>query len=509
MIKHAGQVLPALFIRPLIVFAIILIAFCNRAVAQSKEIVFTSGRSINVIEFNNSIRKSMDAVGITGLSLAVIDNDKVVFSNSYGYKDKGGGKINGETIFEACSLSKSFFAYLVYQLVEEGKLDLDKPIYEYWENGALKNDPRNKAITSRMILSHCSGIENWKDMNNPDSLEIVANPGERYVYSGEGYHYLAVVVQNLMKQSYEQAIIKKVLEPLKLNRTYTTYSADGRYPSNYAIGHDIMGNAVLPKRKNTSPVPAAGMHTTANDYANLIIHFFNSKNFSAAGRKNLVSPVIRLHKQNPSVYYGPGFEVIITPGDTIISHGGANQGFRNVVFYSLKHKRGFVLLTNHEWGKKLVAQISKATVDLDIETRLGDYDFEDQFPDNATRLLNIYKKAGFETMMKQVDVLQQKKQLKTRTLPDLSYALRYDKNDNGARLLLEKNIACFPGETNPYVELGYYYYESKSYDSAYRYFSRIGDIHGDTALISYQVKLCERMLAEEKKSKQRSSDTGK
>ena len=435
-----GQVFHALFDQPLIIVSTALIIFCNDAAAQSKEIAFTSGRKINVIEFNSSIRKSMDSVGITGLSLAIIDNDKVVFSNSYGYKDKGSDKINDETIFEACSLSKSFFAYLVYLLVEEGKLDLDKPIYEYWDNGALKNDPRRKAITSRMLLSHCSGIENWKDMNNPDSLEIVANPGERYVYSGEGYHYLAVVVQNLMHQSYEQAIIKRVLEPLKLNRTFTTYSADGRYPSNYAIGHDIMGNAVLPKRKNTSPVPAAGVHTTANDYANLVIHFFNAKNFSVARRKDLLGPVIQLQKQNPGVYYGPGFEVIFTPGDTIISHGGANTGFRNVVFYSIKHKRGFVLLTNHEWGKKLVAQISKATVNLDIQTRLEDYDFEDQFPDNATRLLNIYKKSGFETMMKQVDVLQQKKQLGIKTLPDLSYALRYDKNDTGARHLLEKNI---------------------------------------------------------------------
>lgn len=470
-------------------FLLALVTVIAGAYAQQTAYFMVNGRKISIRDFDNKIKRMMDDIGVPGASLAIIDSNRIVYSSAYGYVKKGGAPINSETIFEACSLSKSFLVYMTYKLVDEGKLNLDKPIYQYLEKRSLKKYPGYSLITPRMLLSHCSGIENWKEMNNPDSLEIVAAPGKSYVYSGEGYHYLAEVVQMLMKEPYEKAIKRVVLDPLHLTRTYTSYAKDDSYPLNYAIGHTVMGDTV-PKRKNHTPIPAALVHTTAEDYANLIIHLFNGKNLSDARVKDVLTPAVRLIEIDSSAWYGAGFEIIYSPHDTLIAHGGANAGFRNAVFYSVTHQRGFVLMTNQEWGKKMAEQINKATVDMDITPRTRQYGFEDQYPDNATKLLNTYRTKGVTGMLQQINQLKQKNRLGAKTLVELSYALP-GRDSMIGKQLLNDNAALFSGSVWPYLELGYYYYERSDYAMAHKYFAKVKEMYGEADLVNYELKICE------------------
>ena len=83
----------------------------------------------------------MDDVGIPGLSFAVIDQNKVVYYNSFGYKYIEDGEkqtVDNETVFEACSLSKSFLVYAAHSMVDQGILDLDKPLHEYMKYQNLR-----------------------------------------------------------------------------------------------------------------------------------------------------------------------------------------------------------------------------------------------------------------------------------------------------------------------------------------------------------------------------------
>src|SRR5579859_2119893 len=220
---------------------------------------------------NDSIRKMMQDVGVPALSLAVIKDNRIAYFHTYGYKHLDNkGPANRRTLFQAGSLTKSFLVFTVYKLVDEGLLDLDKPMYQYLEYEPLQHDPRYKLITPRMILSHSSGIENWKSDNNPDTLEIVSNPGERYVYSGEGYVYLSKVVELILHKRYEDYINEMVIRPLRLKRSFSHFSANGEHPRNYAFGHGDFGKE-FKKEKLTVPDPAGSMQITARDYAKLLI----------------------------------------------------------------------------------------------------------------------------------------------------------------------------------------------------------------------------------------------
>lgn len=101
-------------------------------------------------------------MNIPGLSLAIINDGQVVYHMVRGYADiKKKSLVDDRTIFEWASLSKPLFAYMVMFLVEDGKLDLDKPLHEYVDyhyHGIDKEDDRYKQITARMVLLHTTGF---------------------------------------------------------------------------------------------------------------------------------------------------------------------------------------------------------------------------------------------------------------------------------------------------------------------------------------------------------------
>ena len=114
------------------------------------------------------------------------------------------------------------FAFFVMKYVEEGRLDLDKPLYEYLPYPDIAYDDRYKKITARMVLSHRSGFPNWRENEKDKKLKIKFEPGTDYEYSGEGYQYLALVLKHIEKTDWnglKASFQKKVVEPLNMKQT--------------------------------------------------------------------------------------------------------------------------------------------------------------------------------------------------------------------------------------------------------------------------------------------------
>ena len=128
--------------------------------------------------------------------MALIADAKLLWRGAFGVKDfVSKAPVDHETIFEAGSVSKTVFAYVVMKLCENGVLNLDTPLTTYTPDRFLNGDARLDLITTRHILSHTSGFQNWRSKADP--LKIHFSPGERWDYSGEGYHDLQSVVTHL------------------------------------------------------------------------------------------------------------------------------------------------------------------------------------------------------------------------------------------------------------------------------------------------------------------------
>jgi CubicO group peptidase (beta-lactamase class C family) len=370
-----------------------LLSFLNKEATGQflhKRTFEVNGHLIKIKALNQEIENLLDKASIPGLSFAVIDHGRVVFYNTYGYKKmekfkdqapKGKGKVNKRTLFEACSLSKSFFVFAVHKLVDQGVLDLDIPLYQYLPNPRLEYDERYKKITARMVLCHTSGIENWQSYNDSKKLEIINEPGEKYLYSGEGYEYLSKVVEKIIGKSIENYMTELVYKPLKLRRTFTTFSKNKRRPSNYCLGHNSFMQS-SPKIKYTSPAIAGDINTTAGNYAQLLTGFFNNNNLS----NERLNDIIGKNSGNRS-YWGPGFALYHKDGDTILYQDGDNTGFKGFGFYSLPKKIGFVMLVNVEHGLDIRRDLDSLTV------QTGLFDFH--FSNLSRKVLKVYNERGY------------------------------------------------------------------------------------------------------------------
>ena len=149
-------------------------------------------------ELDSFLNKKVKDLKIPGMSIAFINHGEVVHHRVMGYASKEQElPVTNTTIFEAASLSKPVFAYFVMKYVDEGKLDLDKPLYEYLPYEDIAYDERYKQITARMVLSHSSGFPNWRNNHPENKLFIKFDPGTDYMYSGEGYMYLSKVLKHI------------------------------------------------------------------------------------------------------------------------------------------------------------------------------------------------------------------------------------------------------------------------------------------------------------------------
>ncbi len=251
---------------------------------------------------------------VPGLSIALIRDSKVVWHRGFGVKNAATKEaVDADTVFEAASLSKPVFAYAVLGLVESGKLNLDTPLNKYLPGPYVENDERLNLITARGVLSHTTGLRNWRPKGGP--LKIYFTPGERFSYSGEGFVYLQKVVEHLTGEPLDLFMRKTVFEPLKM--TSSSYVWLDKYDTLKATGHDQSGSPTS-RRKPSQTNAAASLQTTALDYAKFVAAVLNGAGLRKEMIKEMLGAQIRVDESctncterqpgrlSPSIAWGLG-----------------------------------------------------------------------------------------------------------------------------------------------------------------------------------------------------------
>ena len=206
-----------------------------------------------------------EAARIPGLAIATIENGEIVEVELVGVANaETADPVTQDTLFEAASLSKPVFATAVLRLAERGEFDLDQPLHELLPYERISHDGRAELLTARLVLSHRTGLPNW----GPEKLEFVAEPGEWFGYSGEGYVYLQRVLERQSGLTLDQLVRREVFDPLAMSHSLFSWP-EGEELS-LAVPHDEAGRPQqkgLPEEGNA----AASLHTTAEDYARFVV----------------------------------------------------------------------------------------------------------------------------------------------------------------------------------------------------------------------------------------------
>ncbi len=240
---------------------------------------------------NNDIRKIaaeleiripilMNEVGVPGLSIALIRNNDIVWHSAFGITNVDSGKpVDENTIFEAASLSKPVFAYMVLKFITRGELDLDTPLINYASEDYIKtkflgkdfDDDRYKKITARMVLNHSTGFPNWREGN---TINFKYEPGSKFSYSAEAFYYLQIIIEKISDQKLVELMTREVFEPLGM--TKSSYTWQPEFGHNSAYRHDLMGET-QGLRQHKRAIGPATLQTTAYDYARFLKALMNGE----------------------------------------------------------------------------------------------------------------------------------------------------------------------------------------------------------------------------------------
>lgn len=296
----------------------------------------------------------MQKLQVPGLAIAKVENGQIAWRAAYGERAPG-KPMEIDTVFNVASLTKPAFAGMALQLVVADALNLDEPLHQYWVDPDVANDPRHKALTPRIVLSHQSGFPNWRGNNK---LGFMFEPGARHEYSGEGYQYLRHAIEKLAEKDLRQLMQENVFQPAGMQRSSMGWS--DTLGDNIATGYNEAGEPIDTTIKERQPNAAAHLMTTVGDYARFTAWVADGADLPPELFNEMRTPQA-LH-EDPAERFGLGWKLIPVNGGEALMHDGREPGVRTYAIVLPGKGEALVILTNSSNGELSFRPLVKAAM---------------------------------------------------------------------------------------------------------------------------------------------------
>lgn len=322
---------------------------------------------------------------VKGLAVATVENGAVLATRAFGYRNvEKALPLLPDTVMYGASLTKTAFAHLILQLVDEGRFDLDlpladylpKPLPEYESYADLGVDERWRQITGRHVLTHATGFPNFRWLEPDRKLRLHFMPGSRYAYSGEGFYLLQFVLEEGLGIDVGTQMQERVFDRFNMPTTSMRWRPD--FADNLADGYAEDGSfEVHDKRSNVSA--AGSMDTTIVDQGRMWAGISSGVGLSATSYAELFGPQLEIRSafQFPTLrdtsdpraaqaQLGAGLGLITAQTDSgrLWFKGGHNPWTGNMVVCVERRLRCVVLLSNSVRAERIYPAV--------VELLLGD-----------------------------------------------------------------------------------------------------------------------------------------
>lgn len=336
------------------VLFLIVISLCCRLAAQDAPAIWLSSE--------DTIQGWLQEYSVPAAGIGIIENCQIKELKVFGKLEKDRpAPVN--TIFNIASQTKPVVAMLTLKLVEQGLWELDEPLSKYWIDPDVTEDSLHDLLTTRHVLSHQSGFENWRINEPSGKLTFHFIPGTKFQYSGEGFEYLRRALESKFDTSLDILLESELFKPLGM--TSTQYCNDDLDINRFAKWHDARGE-IYPVSYRTGINAADDLLTTVEDYCKLGIDVMNGAGLSPELFNDLITPQSTI-KENS--YYGLGWGLVrnLSSGEYALHHGGSDIGVRTMAVFLPETKRGIVIMTNGDMGMFVYNNIIKEALDIGEE----------------------------------------------------------------------------------------------------------------------------------------------
>ncbi len=340
----------------------------------------TSGLPADKLDkIEKAISAQMSRLGIPGLSVAVVVDHKLRWSNGYGLADvENYVPAKATTAYRLGSISKPITAAAVMQLVERGKLDLDAPIQKYCPAFPAKQWP----VTARLLLGHLAGVRHYKNdaeygstrhyKSVVEGLEmfkddpLLFEPGTKYSYTTHGFAVLGCAVEGASGMSFPDYVQENVFKPAGMDRIRVDNVTD--IIPNLAQGYWKTKGGELRNSElaDTSyKIPGGGFISTVEDLAKFAI----AMQAGVLVKKETLDQMWTSQKtrDGKATGYGMGWGVHERNGMKEVEHGGAQQRVSTYLYTIPEKGLAVVLMTNLEGIGSGLASLSKQIADILVQ----------------------------------------------------------------------------------------------------------------------------------------------
>ncbi len=354
-----------------IALAILALAVCLTAATAGAAPAPTAPAGPDFAAIDAYVDTQMRELRIPGLALGIVQGDQIVHLKGFGIADPSGRPVTPQTPFMIGSVTKSFTALAVMQLVEQGKVDLDAPVQRYLPWFQVADPDASAQITVRHLLNMTSGLSGAtgkqfqasRDMR-ADALErqtrwlstaqLTQPVGATFQYSNANLWPLGMLIQTVSGQPYDVYIQQHILAPLEMRQSFTSV-ADAQ-AQGMATGYRYWFGRYLPADPQDSGhhrgmLQEGGVISSAEDMAHYLIALLNQGRYNGAA---VVSPAGMAEIQRPAVpmsesadrFYAMGLEVGAINGVPAVSHDGSMFSFHANLVLIPEGRWGIILLEN-------------------------------------------------------------------------------------------------------------------------------------------------------------------
>jgi CubicO group peptidase (beta-lactamase class C family) len=322
--------------------------------------------------FDKIATDALQAIHVPGAAMAILKNDKVVYAKGFGFKDvENKVPVTPDTLFAIGSSSKAFTVFALGKLVDEGKVDWDKPLRTYIPWFRLYDESAGERLTVRDLVTHRSGLPrhdllwyNNKTASREDLVRALAylQPSaelrEKWQYNNLMFLTAGYLLETLTGKSWEDSIRSLVFDPLGMKRSNFSV-LDSQKDSDFALPYEYKDKAFhkMPFRDITNIGPAGAINSSATEMANWVSVHLASGKFNG---KDLLNSTTVADMHNPHMVtgetaenadispadYAMGWFTDVYRGHRRVSHGGNIDGFSALVGFLPDDGLGYVILTN-------------------------------------------------------------------------------------------------------------------------------------------------------------------
>lgn len=379
--------------KPLLL-ALIVAALAGCSVAPTRPVTVARDDLTTIQAYvTRLVQHEMARSKVAGLSLALVDDQRVVWAQGFGFADfEKGVPASAETLYRVGSISKLLTSAAAMQLAERGQLDIDKPLPHYLPSFSPGTPQAREAITPRQLMTHHSGLQRdlFKGFQSSQPkpfaslVDDIAGeplayaPGQLFSYSNVGISLLGAVVQSITGEPFARHLKQSVLAPLGMEHSAfeTGVSNSPRMAKGYR-GRDAIPEVPL------RDVPAGGLNSSVKDISRFMSMVFAE---GRSGPNQILKPeTLRemLRPQNSDVPLDFNFQIglgwmLSTLGKSTIEnagpvahHGGAIGMFRSQMYLLPQHKLGVVVLANSGSAASVVDLVATEVLALALEAKTG------------------------------------------------------------------------------------------------------------------------------------------